>query len=89
VKRLSGIVSAVLLAAGVLATAVPASASWAGGNGLIVFQSQRDGNSEIYVMAPDGSGQTNITNSPADGEQDPDWSPDGSGSCSSGTATSG
>ena len=42
----------------------------------IVFASNRDGNDEIYVMNPDGSGQTRLTdNSAADGS--PSWSPDG------------
>ena len=27
----------------------------------IAFQSQRDGNPEVYVMNPDGSGQRNLT----------------------------
>ncbi|MBK9214436.1 MAG: PD40 domain-containing protein [Chloracidobacterium sp.] len=31
-------------------------------NGKIAFTSDRDGNSEIYVMDPDGSNQTRITN---------------------------
>ena len=45
-------------------------------NGRIAFVSERDGNSEIYVMNPDGSDQTNITHDSAyDG--DPAWSPDG------------
>jgi hypothetical protein len=33
-------------------------------NGKIAFESQRDGNAEIYVMNPDGSGETNLTNNP-------------------------
>ena len=42
----------------------------------IAFASSRDGNSEIYVMNADGSGQTNLTNNSAfDGA--PAWSPDG------------
>jgi Tol biopolymer transport system component len=51
-----------------------------GGNGKIVFQSARDGNdSDIYVMDPDGSNLTNLTDNlflfiP---DHDPDWSPDG------------
>ena len=40
---------------------------------LIAFTSDRDGNSAIYVMRADGSGQTRLT----DGRQ-PAWSPDGS-----------
>ncbi|WP_225990646.1 TolB family protein [Bacillus luti] len=40
----------------------------------IAFSSNRDGNFEIYVMNPDGSNQTNITNNPAD-DSEPAWSP--------------
>ena len=43
----------------------------------IVFTSYRDGNDEIYVMNPDGSGQTRLTDNVAD-DRDPSWSPDGS-----------
>jgi len=42
----------------------------------IAFHSDRDGNREIYVMNTDGSGQTNLTNNPAD-DWGPSWSPDG------------
>jgi Tol biopolymer transport system component len=42
----------------------------------IAFASDRDGNSEIYVMNGDGSQQVNITNNEA-ADQDPWWSPDG------------
>ncbi len=44
--------------------------------GKIVFYSERDGNAEIYVMNPDGSGQTRLTFN-ASNEFCPDWSPDG------------
>jgi Tol biopolymer transport system component/alpha-tubulin suppressor-like RCC1 family protein len=43
----------------------------------IAFQSNRDGNWEIYLMAPDGSQPTRLTYEPAD-DIDPVWSPDGS-----------
>ena len=44
-------------------------------NGRIVFQSNRDGDFEIYVMNADGSGQTRLTdNEASDGF--PSWSPD-------------
>ncbi len=56
------------------ATAAPASIG--GANGLIAFQSERDGNPEIYVMHADGSGQTNLTNNPA-ADYAPAWSPEG------------
>jgi dipeptidyl aminopeptidase/acylaminoacyl peptidase len=44
--------------------------------GRIAFQSNRDGNNEIYIMNGDGSGLTNLTNNPAD-DSVPAWSPDG------------
>ena len=42
----------------------------------IVFHSDRDGNSEIYVMDADGKNQRNLTNDPAE-DWSPSWSPDG------------
>ncbi len=42
----------------------------------IAFLSDRDGNSEIYIMNTDGSAQTNLTNNPA-GDYNPEFSPDG------------
>jgi WD40 repeat protein len=44
--------------------------------GRIAFASDRDGNFEIYVMNPDGSGQFRLTNDPGEDTQ-PAWSPDG------------
>jgi ABC-type sugar transport system substrate-binding protein len=43
----------------------------------IAFDTDRDANREIYVMGPDGSNPTNLTNNPGD-DTDPAWSPDGS-----------
>ena len=43
---------------------------------MIAFQSNRDGNVEIYVMNADGSGLTRLTNSPG-ADAVPNWSPDG------------
>ncbi len=43
--------------------------------GKIAFFSNRDGNYEIYVMNADGSGQTRLTNNPAE-DRYPVWSPD-------------
>ena len=40
----------------------------------IAFQSNRDGNEEIYVMNADGSEQTNLTNNPGF-DTNPSWSP--------------
>ena len=44
--------------------------------GKIVFQSNRDGNFEVYIMNDDGSNQTNITNNP-NNDGSPTFSPDG------------
>ena len=46
-------------------------------NGKIAFTSTRDGNSEIYVMNPDGTNQIRLTTNPGSDET-PAWSPDGS-----------
>ncbi len=43
----------------------------------ITFDSDRDGNREIYVMGPDGSDPINLSNNPTD-DRNPVWSPDGS-----------
>ena len=42
----------------------------------IAFSSDRDGNTEIYVMAADGKNQRRLTNNPAS-DYSPSWSPDG------------
>ena len=44
--------------------------------GKIAFTSNRDGSYEIYVMNPDGTGQTRLTYTYED-EFYPSWSPDG------------
>ncbi|HEX8127745.1 MAG TPA: Calx-beta domain-containing protein [Pyrinomonadaceae bacterium] len=46
-----------------------------GGEGKILFTSERDGNPEIYVMDANGSNQINLTNNPAK-DSTPAWSPD-------------
>jgi Tol biopolymer transport system component len=45
-------------------------------NGKIAFASFRDGNGELYVINPDGSNLTRLTNNSAN-EEFPAWSPDG------------
>jgi Tol biopolymer transport system component len=46
--------------------------SWSADGNQIVFQSNRDGKFEIYVMDSDGSNQARLTNNPAI-DYDPDW----------------
>ncbi len=63
-----------LLIAGWAAPRAPAA--FPGENGKIAFQTTRDGNTEIYTMNADGTGQVNrSTNAAFDGI--PAWSPDG------------
>ena len=59
------------------ATSRLASAAFPGVNGKIAFSTNRDGNSEIYVMEPDGTNQTRLTNATGT-DMYPHWSPDGS-----------
>ena len=42
-----------------------------------MFDSDRDGNSEIYLINADGTGEKRLTNNPAD-DGHPNWSPDSS-----------
>lgn len=62
------------------ATPIPPTSVAATG-GRIFFISNRDGNSEIYMMNADGSEQTNLTNTPNDYESDATVSPDGMRFC--------
>ena len=48
----------------------------AGGASLIAFASDREGDSQIYVMNADGSGQRRLTRN-ATTDTEPAWSPDG------------
>ena len=53
-----------------------AGATTAGQKGRIAFASNRDGNSELYSIAADGSSERRLTWTSAT-EQSPSWSPDG------------
>ena len=53
-----------------------AQPAWSPDGTKIAFNSDRDGNFEVYVMDADGSNQTRLTNNPAD-DGGPAWSPDG------------
>ena len=76
-------VGLVLLAMAVVASlllapaAKPAQAAFPGQNGKIVFERAQVGvKAEIFTMNPDGTGQTNLTNDPANDNR-PAVSPDG------------
>lgn len=71
-----GILSFFLLGVVPFFSFVAAVQATAPANGKIVFVSDRDGNNEIYLMNPDGSGQTRLTD---DSRNDhwPAWAPDG------------
>ena len=62
-----------------LTTARPddAQSAWSPDGRRIAFKSRRNGNNELYVMNPDGSDQTRLTNSFRVSEGQPAWSPDG------------
>jgi Tol biopolymer transport system component len=50
--------------------------SWSPDGKWIAYRSIRGDNHEIYIVKPDGSSDTNLTNDPAT-DLEPDWSPDG------------
>jgi Tol biopolymer transport system component len=55
-----------------------AQAAFPGANGKIAFHTDRPlGISEIFVMNPDGSAATDLTNTLRESEEAPAWSPDG------------
>lgn len=47
--------------------------SWSPDGTKIAFSSDKGGNTEIYFINADGSGQTNLTNNPAASDAEPDW----------------
>lgn len=53
-----------------------ADPSWSPDSTQMTFVSDRDGPLQIYVMNADGSGQTNLTQTPSN-DTNPGWSPDG------------
>ena len=76
VRRATALAAGTFLLLALLVVDDRAQAAYPGGNGKIAFETNRDGNLEIYSMNPDGSSQVNLTNSPAE-DTDPVWSPDG------------
>lgn len=85
-RRASAMVAALLIGGALAVPAGQAQATFPGAPGKIVFVSSRDQvgpcygdsscNTEIYVMRPDGTGQTRLTRDPAY-DAHPTWSPDG------------
>jgi Tol biopolymer transport system component len=66
------------LAGGIIAVPAGSAAAVVGGpSGQIAFQSERDGDFEIWVANPDGSAPTKLTDNTVV-DADPAWSPDGS-----------
>jgi Tol biopolymer transport system component len=56
--------------------AAPADGTVPGPNGRIAYESTRDGDSEIFTINPDGTGETQLTSNSVTDNQ-PAWSPDG------------
>ena len=63
--RAKGIIIVILLCALALSGFACCGGGEAPAQGKIAFSSIRGGNDEIYVMDPDGSNQTNLTNNQA------------------------
>ena len=67
--------AAAVLTAGAM-MAGEARAAFPRANGKLVFETNRDGNEEIYTMNSDGTDRVDLTRNPAD-DTDPRWSADG------------
>ena len=65
-----------LILAGVVALGLAPMMVAVDAQAQIAFASNRDGDWEIYVMAPEGGNLRRLTNN-SDGDRDPVWSPDG------------
>jgi Tol biopolymer transport system component len=66
-----------VLFAGLVPTAGPALATFSGTNGKIAFFSDATGSLQLYTMNADGTGVTQLTNTPNLTARYPAWSPDG------------
>ena len=73
---LSSLVLVAVISIGAFA-AGEARGAFPGGNGKIVFETNRAGNEEIYTMNADGTNRVDLTRNPAD-DTDPRWSADDS-----------
>ncbi len=76
IRRATALAAGGFLLVALLGVIDPAEGAHPGGNGRIAFETNRDGNLEIYSMNPDGTSQVNLTNDSAE-DTDPVWSPDG------------
>ena len=75
-RKIGAAIAAAAAAAAVAAGVAGAGAIGPGLNGRLVFQSTRDGNTDVYALNSDGSGLVRMTRDPAfDGL--PSWSPSG------------
>lgn len=55
-----------------------AEPAWSPDGSRILFISARDGNFDLYAINPDGTGEVNLTRTPASREGSPKFTPDGS-----------
>jgi Tol biopolymer transport system component len=77
ITRVIAALPALLLLSVVSASfSAPATAAFPGANGTIAFQTNRDGNAEVYTMSADGSNRVNLTRNSSN-DIDPHWSADG------------
>lgn len=65
-----------VLTAAALVGAQASQATTRGKNGRIAYGAEVAGHYQLFTIAPDGTGRTQVTDFP-DGAYDPDWSPDG------------
>lgn len=73
---IAGVLAAALAAVGAL-TATPAQATFPGANGKIAFSTDFGSDPQIFSVNPNGSGETQLTQSSDGHAVAPDWSPDG------------
>jgi Tol biopolymer transport system component len=67
----------VLCAGGLVAATTPALAAFPGQNGRIAFESDRQGNPDVWTMGPTGRDLRNLTKGSKAADGSANWSPDG------------
>jgi Tol biopolymer transport system component len=67
----------VLCAGGLVAATTPALAAFPGQNGRIAFESDRQGNPDVWTMGPSGRDLRNLTKGSKAADGSANWSPDG------------